>query len=273
MCSNPTFSYIFYFLEVDKDIGPAGAFVPGSSALTPSSGTLSTGRISSTENPTASVVAAAGTLILIISSAFGSLFTIDHALSRKSMANGRGNSAKNAASVGFQQSLLFQCASAVDPVSVLLHFQFLSFSGFLSLDYPLNYLGFTFNFAWANLVFPYPPFEKAANWMSSRSCWKAGSDQVSPGGFETLAARYGLPVQDLGGMVYICAVTGVGITLAFCALVGVILSLLEIATRGSDRNVTIEHLQKRWSGTSSNMILRLVSSLPLNWSICYYFIP
>jgi hypothetical protein len=172
----------------------------------------------------------------------------------------------NAASVGavgFQAGFLFQCASAVDPVSLLLHFQLLSFSGLLSLEYPLNYLGFTFNFAWANFLFPSSPFEKAANGMTSKSCWKAGRDQASPGGFDTLAAHYGIPIQDLAGMVYICVSIGIGIALAFFVLIGAILFLLEKTTQSSKMHKTVKRFQSRWPGISSNTTLRLVSSLPL----------
>ena len=182
-----------------------------------------------------------------------------------SSSPGHGHLAKTAVPVGamgFQASFLFQCASAVDPVSLLLHFQFLSFTGLLSLAYPLNYLGFTFNFSWANFLFPSPPFEKAANGMSSKSCWKAGRDQASPGGFETLAAHYGIPIQDLAGMVYICVSIGIGIALAFFVLVGAILFLLERTTRGSKKHKTIKRFQGCWPGISSNTTLRLVSSLP-----------
>jgi len=231
--------------------------------------------ISSTENPTAAAGAAASTIVLVVGAALGSLFAAKHALSSGTLGSSgqptavsspeHGHSAMNAASVGaggFQENFLFQCTSSVDPVSLLLHFQFLSFTGLLSLAYPLNYSGFTFNFAWANFLFPSTPFEKAANGMMSKSCWKAGRDQASPGGFDTLAAHYGIPVQDLAGMVYICISAGIGIALVFFVLIGVILFLLERTTRSSKKHKTIKRFQERWPGISSNTTLRLVSSLP-----------
>jgi hypothetical protein len=268
------------FLEVDKDVVPSGALVPASVPV-PTSGVNSTAGshiakpiipIASTENPAASAGAAAGSVVLVVAAAFGSLFAAKHALSPGSSgtpsaftSHGQGHSAVNSASVGamgFQGSFLFQCASVVDPVSLLLHFQFLSFSGLLSLDYPSNFRGFTYNFGFANFLFPSPLFEKASNGMTVKSCWKAGRDQTSPGGFNALALHYGIPVQDLAGIVYVSALTGIGIALAFFVLVGAILFFLERQTRSSKKHKTIKRFQERWPHISSNTTLRLVSSLP-----------
>ena len=98
----------------------------------------------------------------------------------------------------------------------------------------------------------------------SNSCWKAGLDEGSLdegslGGFDFLAALYGIPVQDLAGVVYICASAGIGIALLFFALVWAILFLLERMTRSSTNHQTIRGARERWASISSNMTLRLVS--------------
>ena len=269
------------FLDVDGDVIPAGALVPrptttpsrtsGSTLSSTSTSiinptTHTSGAILSTENPPASAGAAAGTIILLVGAALGSLFVVNRALSSPSafLSHGYGHVhteviPTSVGTVGFQASFLFHCASAVDPVSLLLHFQFLSFSGLLVLDYPPNYRGFTYNFAWANFLIPFPPFEKAANGLMSKACWKAGLDEVPPGGFNLLAARYGIPVQNLAGVVYICVSAGIGIALAFFALVGVILFLLERTRRSSKNYETIRGFKERWAAISSNTTLRLVS--------------
>jgi len=268
------------YLDVDGDVIPAGALVPlrttggtstggtsgPGSAYPPFSTEYEPGPISPTENPLASAGAAAGTIILLVGAALGSLFAVKHALSSPSAFSSHGHGhghtgtiPTSVGTVGFQASFLFHCASAVDPVSLLLHFQFLSFNGLLVLEYPRNYLGFTYNFAWANFVIPSPPLEKAADALMSKSCWKAGLDEVSLGGFDFLAMRYGIPVQDLAGVVYICVSAGIGIALGFFALVGVILFLLERTTRGSKNHETIRGFRERWAPVSSNTTLRLVS--------------
>ena len=93
----------------------------------------------------------------------------------------------------------------------------------------------------------------------SESCWKAVLDEVSLGGLDFLAARYGIPVQNLAGVVYICVSAGIGIALAFFALVGVILFLLERTRRSSKNYETIRGFKERWAAISSNTTLRLVS--------------
>ena len=106
----------------------------------------------------------------------GSLFAVNpsRALSSPSAYSshgyGHGHPATiptSVVTVGFQASFLFHCALAVDPVSLLLHFQFLSFSGLLILECPPNYFVFTYNFAWANFFIPFLPFEKAAYGLMS----------------------------------------------------------------------------------------------------------
>ena len=276
------FTFLFLFLDVDRDVIPSGALVPGSTTTArptspgpPGSGQTypvppfdTEGPISPTDNPPASAGAAAGTIILLVGAALGSLFAVNRALSSPSEFlsdgySGQGHTATiptSVGTVGFRASFLFQCASAVDPVSLLLHFQFLSFSGLLVLGYPLNYLGFTYNFAWANFLIPFPPFEKAASGLMSKSCWKAGlQDEAPSGGFHFLAARYGIPVHDLAGVVYICVSAGIGIALTFFVFVGVILLQLERTTKNSKSHETIKGFQERWAAISSNTTLRLVS--------------
>ena len=272
------------FLEVDQDvIPPLGALVPGPttthSTTTQSRPTTrpwstssvpppvnTSGPIYPTENPPASAGAAAGTILLLVGAALGSLFAVNRALASPSAFSSHGYGHGRTATiptpvgtVGFQASFLFHCASAVDPVSLLLHFQFLSFSGLLVLEYPRNYLGFTYNFAWANFLIPFPPFKKAATGLMSKSCWKAGLDKAPLGGFDFLATRYGILVHNLAGVVYICVSAGIGIALAFFVLVGVILFLLERTTRSSKNHETTRGFQERWAAISSNTTLRLVS--------------
>jgi len=236
-------------LDVDRDVIPEGGLVPrptGTHSAPPSTTWPSSVPFSSAESPQASAGAAAGTVILLVGAALGSLFTAGHALSSPSASASHGHGHGHTetiptpvGTVGSQSGFISHCASAVDPVSLLLHFQFLSFSGLLVLEYPPNYLGFTYNFTWANFLIFLPPFKKAANGLMSKSCWKAGLDEVSHGGFDILAKRYGIPVQDLAGVVYICASAGIGIALVFFALIGAILFLLERMTRSSTNHETI----------------------------------
>ncbi len=75
---------------------------------------------------------------------------------------------------------------------------------------------------------------------------------------DDLEPYYGVPVQDLIEIAYICVITGIANTLAFFTLVGAIPFLLEMITGSSKKHKIIKCFQ----GISSNTTLRLVSSLP-----------
>ena len=76
-------------------------------------------------------------------------------------------------------------------------------------------------------------------------------DAVSLAGLDFLAARYGIPVQNLAGVVYICVRAGLGISLAFFACRG------DLVLAGEDdkkfkNHETIRGFRKRW--VSSHII-------------------
>ena len=76
-------------------------------------------------------------------------------------------------------------------------------------------------------------------------------DEVSLGGLDFLAARYGIPVQNLAGVVYICVSAGLGISLAFFACRS------DLVLAGEDdkkfkNHETIRGFWKRW--VSSHII-------------------
>ena len=190
---------------VDPDAVPPGTLVPvpvsassprprtfpgySSSALTQPD---ATGTAPSAERRPASVGTAAISVVLVIGAAIGSLIGAKVAISSGGSSGG-GSSAAAAGASAITGSVLLQCPAAVDPVSLLIHFQFISQSGFLSLAYPANYLGFTFNFAWANFVVPMSAFQRAAVRMTDLArCWSGGGSGTA-GGFEGVAERYGVP--------------------------------------------------------------------------------
>ena len=268
----PIFSCISLRIAVvDPDAVPPGALVPGPAS---SSGPRYTGTRTipsysssglgqprttefapSAERRPASVGTAAISVVLVVGAAIGSLIGAKVAISSGGSSGGGSSAAGASATAG---SVLSQCATAVDPVSLLLHFQFLSQSGFLSLAYPANYLGFTFNFAWANFVIPMSVFKKAAVRMADLArCWSVGSGTA--GGFDGVADRYGVPRESLGGIVYLSVISGMAIALAFVVLVAVILFVLESMTKGSRSHETIARLRHRWPSIASNLVLRLVS--------------
>lgn len=151
--------------------------------------------------------------------------------------------------------------SPIDPVTLLLHFQTISTSGFLSLAYPNIYRYFTFNFSWANLIVVSEGFKKAANQLGlNEGCLEIyyGSSQASAdSGLAFVAKRYGVDRKVLGGIVSLGAIVGVICALALFVLVAVVLHILSKIWKGSEK---IQSLAQNWPSISSNLSLRLVRS-------------
>ncbi|TFK21208.1 hypothetical protein FA15DRAFT_758862 [Coprinopsis marcescibilis] len=137
----------------------------------------------------------------------------------------------------------------VDPVLLLLHFQFISSTGFLSLSYPLRYLGFTYHFSFANFISPLVTM--AAEGMSD-VCYYKGNAKLGAG-FLALAHRYNLEPALLGGMV------NLGVILAFAMALGVVglLSIFAILFANLSGNGTMRRLGANWPPKASNFTLRM----------------
>jgi hypothetical protein len=173
-------------------------------------------------------------------------------------------------------TVLEQLASAADPVSLLLHFQFISNTGLLSISYPSIYQAFTLNFAWANFIFPIGSFLTAASQMGAitggcKPSVLPGSfsnldiPEVSsePGTFDTgmsyVADFYGTTTSTIGGIVYLSILLAVATACVFFGLIGLILlGYSATASRETERHEKSVRLRGRWSGISSNYSLKLV---------------
>jgi hypothetical protein len=152
--------------------------------------------------------------------------------------------------------------SAIDPVTLLLHFQSISTSGFLSLSYPNIYRYFTFNFSWANLIVVSPGIKKAVNRMGlSDQClyelYYPPPSNTDGSGLAVVAERYDVDRAVLGGVVFLGAVVGLACALAVFVLVALVLNVL---SKTSKKSSTIQSLAKSWPFMASNLSLRLVWS-------------
>jgi hypothetical protein len=163
----------------------------------------------------------------------------------------------------------------MDPTFLLLHFQNISSSGLLSLNYPPMYQAFTTNFAWANLIIPTLPFRNAARRMGQCSLADGASGDIgtllpqssslpsvlsgsSGQGIPAFARKIGVNQRDLFAialLVFSCA----------CAiLVGIyfiVSSFLEVAllSPSSEKDKMVwEERRNKWRGFASNNSLRIV---------------
>ena len=162
--------------------------------------------------------------------------------------------------------------SAIDPVTLLLHFQSISTSGFLSLSYPDIYQYFTFNFSWANLIVVPPGIKKAVNRMGlgDRCLYKLYNlppSNTEDSGLAVVAERYEVDRTVLGGVVFLGAIVGLACALGLFVIVALVLNVL---SKTSKESSTIQSLAKTWPSMASNLSLRLVwSSFVLTFGPAY----
>ena len=149
--------------------------------------------------------------------------------------------------------------SVISPFTLLLHFQSISSSGFLSISYAPLYQYFTLNFSWANLIIPLKSFQNAARKLdSAKSCVRRvqsnmATDQETMGlGF--LAEQYTGDRGTIGTLAFLSAIAVVVIVLLLSVLVGLVLHILSKLTKSS----RIQAFAKAWPSIASNFILRLV---------------
>ncbi|TFK21218.1 hypothetical protein FA15DRAFT_707425 [Coprinopsis marcescibilis] len=145
-------------------------------------------------------------------------------------------------------------SSAIDPVLLLLHFQFISTTGFLSLSYPHNYLGFTYHFSFANFISPV--FTTISSELAG-TCWMTSSQvradvSETATGFQAVARRYGLQPGTLAGVVNLGVILGFG--LAQCIVL--IVTLFSVIFKRSS-NEGLRRMGERWPSMASNLSLRL----------------
>jgi hypothetical protein len=153
-------------------------------------------------------------------------------------------------------------AGHTDPLTLFLHFQFISSTGLLSITYPLLYQSFAANFAWANFILPIKSLINAAIHM--RKCDIDPKDikipVVSPGlskGISTYLARMGINEQDIFGLIYlvflcVCAAL-LGLYLIAKGILQILAARAAVENRAAweARGIQVTHM-------ASNNTLRLV---------------
>ncbi|TFK21210.1 hypothetical protein FA15DRAFT_658495 [Coprinopsis marcescibilis] len=214
------------------------------------------------ENTAGSNTVLAVTAILIAGGAVGAAVALNIApvptgISSAPATDASGN-APMATSNGAQHSSTVAktpvVTDAVDPVLLLLHFQFISSTGFLSLAYPLRYLGYTYHFSFANFLSPL--LNSSLVGAMGGVCYYPGSggteDARIGGGFLALAHRYGLPPGILGGMVNLGVVIAFSIALGVVGLISIFALLFKNSTNGALRS-----MGTNWPSMASNISLRM----------------
>ena len=168
----------------------------------------------------------------------------------------------------------------LDPTTVFLHFQSISTTGLLSLNYPPIYQAFTVNFAWSNFIIPLGAFRRAAERM--RKCDlpapTPGTTQFSPSslpptvsssstaskiatGIPAYAAKLGISYQDLFGLIAFTFLCVLAVLLSIFWLVGLVIQIIVLAASKPERKAVWLERRTRWRQMSSNNTLRLVSDL------------
>jgi len=160
-------------------------------------------------------------------------------------------------------------AGHMDPITLFLHFQSVSFTGLLSLNYPSVYHAFTTNFAWANFIIPLKAFRKAAAHMRKCNVDKSnvstsyGVSTVNSGlgvssGIANYAGRLGVNEQDVFGVIYLVFLCACGVLLAIYILVGAIMHVKSLASKDEEGKEVWTTRRRRWGHMSSNNTLRLL---------------
>jgi len=161
--------------------------------------------------------------------------------------------------------------SRIDPTVLFLHFSSISSAGLLSLRYPAVYHGFTANFAWANLIVPFPSFREAAARM--RKCTIDSSNTripvVSPSvssGIATYSSQLGIDEQDIFGIVFLVFLCVCALLWGLHLLGDVILRVVAFWAIDQERREVWKARRDRFSHMFSNNTLRLVCDYRLRVS-------
>jgi hypothetical protein len=146
----------------------------------------------------------------------------------------------------------------IDAVTLLMQFQYISLTGFLSVAYPAVYRFFTFNFGWANLIIPSAQLRAAAQRLASRTQCLRNIGSLRPplnmSGMDGIELQYGVNRATLGGVVYISAIIFLGVALLFFVVVSVTLRILNIFVKSQKIKDQIE----AWPAQACNIGLRVV---------------
>ena len=210
-------------------------------------------------------ITSAATTILVVGSIVGSLVAVKTSSTGAGFLAGAG--AGLIAPISNPQTGSGNGQSAIDAVTLLLHFQSISTSGLLSISYPALYRFFSYNFAWANLIIASDSFKDAAgNFGTNPSCLRNlgviapgfANDPFSLTGMTVMGKRYDLDRATLGGLVYLSAIIGIASALAVSVLVTLVLRILNAISKSRKLQVQVEI----WPSRASSMSLRLVSYLP-----------
>jgi hypothetical protein len=202
-------------------------------------------------------ITSAATTILVVGSIVGSLVAV-----KTSSGFLAGAGAGLIAPISNPQTGSGNGQSAIDAVTLLLHFQSISTSGLLSISYPALYRFFSYNFAWANLIIAPDAFKDAAgNFGTNPSCLRNlgviapgfANDPFSLTGMTVMGKRYDLDRATLGGLVYLSAIIGIASALAVSVLVTLVLRILNAISKSRKSQAQVEI----WPSRASSMSLRL----------------
>ena len=160
-------------------------------------------------------------------------------------------------------------AGHTDPLTLFLHFQFISSTGLLSINYPVLYQSFTANFAWANFIIPIKSLLEAA--IRLRKCDIDPDDlkipTVSPGvskGISTYLAQKGINDQDIFGLIYLVILCACAILLGLFLIVKGALIIVASKVKAEKRPVW-EARSQQVTHMASNNSLRLVRNHRLRY--------
>jgi hypothetical protein len=168
----------------------------------------------------------------------------------------------------------------LDPTTVFLHFQSISTTGLLSLNYPPIYKAFTVNFAWANFIIPLGAFRRAAERMrkcdlpaptpdTTQFSLSSLPPTVSSNstatkiatGIPAYAAKLNISYQDLFGLIAFTFLCVLAVLLSIFWLVGLVIQIKVWRASQPERKAVWVERRTRWGQMSSNNTLRLVSNL------------
>jgi len=166
-------------------------------------------------------------------------------------------------------------APRMESITLFLHFQSVSTSGLLSLDYPPLYRAFTLNFAWANFLLPIKAFRRRAQRMRLCDLPTPASrappsgipavEKTSPPadfsyGIPAYAAKLNISQQDVFTVAFFLYLCLAGLLLLVYLAAGVTIQIAR-------RQATTEERQQLWSDRAvrlqqsiSNNTLRLAST-------------
>jgi len=149
----------------------------------------------------------------------------------------------------------------IDAVTLLMQFQYISLTGFLSVAYPAVYRFFSFNFGWANMIIPSAQLKAAAQRLASRTqCLRnIGSLRDNNGvlnmsGMDGIEVRYGVDRATLGGVVYISGIILLAVAVVFFILAAGTLRILNVFVKSKKLEDQIE----AWPAQACNIGLRVV---------------